>query len=80
MKWHMHSVCRAAEQLVWKDIEGAMSDLEKVTKQAYAMVAFLAWAKGRNISFYDSPDKWIFNFTKPYSEKTAELMIRKLKR
>lgn len=72
---------RAAEQLVFGKIStGALSDLEKVTKQAYAMVAYFGMSdKIGNISFYDSTGQTDFNFTKPYSEKTAELIDREVK-
>lgn len=67
---------RAAEELVFGKIStGALSDLEKITKQAYAMVAFFGMSdKVGNISFYDSSGQSDFGFTKPYSEKTAELI------
>jgi AFG3 family protein len=72
---------RAAEQLVFGKIStGALSDLEKVTKQAYAMVAFFGMSdKVGNISFYDSSGQTDFNFTKPYSDKTAELIDKEVK-
>jgi cell division protease FtsH len=51
-----------------------LSDLEKVTKQAYAMVSYFGMSeKVGHISFYDSHDSG-YNFGKPYSEKTAELI------
>jgi cell division protease FtsH len=67
---------RAAEELVFGRIStGALSDLEKITKQAYAMVSFFGMSeKVGNISFYDSSGQTDFGFTKPYSEKTAELI------
>jgi ATP-dependent metalloprotease FtsH len=67
---------RAAEELIFGKIStGALSDLEKITKQAYAMVAFFGMSdKVGNISFYDSTGQNDFGFTKPYSEKTAELI------
>jgi cell division protease FtsH len=72
---------RAAEQLVFGKIStGALSDLEKVTKQAYAMVAYFGMSdKIGNISFYDSSGQTDFNFTKPYSDKTAELIDKEVK-
>jgi cell division protease FtsH len=72
---------RAAEQIVFGKIStGALSDLEKVTKQAYAMVAFFGMSeKVGNISFYDSSGQTDFNFTKPYSDKTAELIDKEVK-
>ena len=67
---------RAAEKLIFDKIStGALNDLEKVTKQAYAMVAYFGMSdKVGNISFYDSTGQRDFTFTKPYSEKTAELI------
>ncbi len=67
---------RAAEQLIFDKIStGALNDLEKVTKQAYAMVAYFGMSeKVGNLSFYDSTGQRDFTFTKPYSEKTAELI------
>jgi cell division protease FtsH len=67
---------RASEELVFGKIStGALSDLEKITKQAYAMVSYFGMSeKVGNISFYDSSGQSDFGFTKPYSEKTAELI------
>jgi len=67
---------RAAEELIFGKIStGALSDLEKITKQAYAMVSYFGMSeKVGNISFYDSSGQSDFGFTKPYSEKTAELI------
>jgi cell division protease FtsH len=72
---------RAAEQLVFGKIStGALSDLEKVTKQAYAMVSYFGMSdKVGNVSFYDSTGQMDYNFTKPYSEKTAELIDNEVK-
>jgi AFG3 family protein len=72
---------RAAEQLVFGRIStGALSDLEKITKQAYAMVSFFGMSdKVGNISFYDSSGQADFGFTKPYSEKTAILIDEEVK-
>jgi len=71
---------RAAEQLMFNKIStGALNDLEKVTKQAYAMVAYFGMSeKIGNISFYDSTGQREFTFTKPYSEKTAELIDKEV--
>lgn len=72
---------RAAEEVVFNEIStGALSDLEKVTKQAYAMVKVygLNEAVG-NISFYDSTGSGDYNFTNPYSDKTAELIDSEVK-
>ncbi|MGA2406808.1 MAG: ATP-dependent zinc metalloprotease FtsH [Bacteroidales bacterium] len=67
---------RASEELIFGKIStGALNDLEKITKQAYAMVSFFGMSdKVGNISFYDSSGQSDFGFTKPYSEKTAELI------
>jgi ATP-dependent metalloprotease FtsH len=72
---------RAAEKLIFGKIStGALSDLEKITKQAYAMVSFFGMSeKVGNISFYDSSGQSDFGFTKPYSEKTAELIDKEVK-
>ncbi len=65
---------RAAEEVIFGKIStGALSDLEKITKQAYAMVMYYGLNKNiGNISFYDSSGGNEYNFNKPYSEKTAE--------
>ncbi|HIZ88123.1 MAG TPA: ATP-dependent zinc metalloprotease FtsH [Candidatus Coprenecus pullistercoris] len=67
---------RAAEEIINGRIStGAMNDLEKVTKQAYAMVTYFGMSdKVGNISFYDSSGNSGYNLSKPYSEKTAELI------
>jgi len=72
---------RAAEELIFGKIStGALSDLEKITKQAYAMVSYFGMSeKVGNISFYDSSGQTDFGFTKPYSEKTAELIDQEVK-
>jgi cell division protease FtsH len=63
---------RAAEEVIFGEIStGALSDLEKVTKQAYAMVSIYGLnEKIGNISYYDSQGRE-FAFSKPYSEDTA---------
>jgi cell division protease FtsH len=65
---------RAAEELVFSKIStGALSDLEKITKQAYAMVSIYGLNKRvGNISFYDSQGRDAF--TKPYSDETAKII------
>lgn len=65
---------RAAEQIIFGKIStGALSDLEKVTKQAYAMVSIYGLnEKIGNISYYDSQGRE--SFTKPYSEDTARII------
>ncbi|WP_372775693.1 ATP-dependent zinc metalloprotease FtsH [Mangrovibacterium sp.] len=67
---------RAAEQLTFGNISsGAQNDLEKVTKTAYAMISIYGMSdKVGNFSYYDSTGQSDFGFTKPYSEKTAELI------
>ncbi|WP_461788682.1 ATP-dependent zinc metalloprotease FtsH [Pedobacter sp.] len=65
---------RAAEKIMFNKIStGALSDLEKVTKQAYAMVSMYGLNdKLGNISYYDSRGQE--TFTKPYSEATARII------
>jgi cell division protease FtsH len=65
---------RAAEEVIFNKIStGALSDVEKVTKQAYAMVTIYGLNKRLgNISFYDSRGEQ--SFTKPYSEETARII------
>jgi cell division protease FtsH len=67
---------RAAEEITFGKIStGALSDLEKITKQAYAMVSIYGLNdKIGNISFYDSSGQSEYSFQKPYSEKTGELI------
>lgn len=67
---------RAAEELIFNQIStGALNDLEKVTRQAYAMVSYFGMSsKVGNISFFDSSGQSEYSFQKPYSEKTAELI------
>jgi len=67
---------RASEEINFDKIStGALNDLERVTKQAYAMVSYFGMSeKVGNLSFYDSTGQAEFNFNKPYSEKTAELI------
>jgi cell division protease FtsH len=67
---------RAAEELVFKSISsGAQNDLEKVTRTSFAMVSYFGMSeKIGKVSYYDSTGQSDFSFTKPYSEKTAELI------
>ena len=67
---------RAAEDIVFGKIStGALNDLEKVTKQAYAMVAFYGLnPKIGNISYYDSTGQQEFTIGKPFSEETARVI------
>jgi cell division protease FtsH len=71
---------RAAEDLVFGKIStGALNDLERVTKQAYAMVAFFGMSeKIGNISYYDSTGQSEYAFTKPYSDKTSEAIDKEV--
>jgi cell division protease FtsH len=64
---------RAAEKVIFNNIStGALSDLEKVTKQARAMVTIYGLNdKIGNITYYDSSGQTDYNFSKPYSEETA---------
>jgi cell division protease FtsH len=72
---------RAAEEITFGKISsGAQNDLEKVTKQAYAMVSIFGMSeKVGNVSYYDSTGQSDYSFTKPYSEKTAELIDEEVK-
>ena len=67
---------RAAEDLILGQVTtGALSDLEKVTKQARAMVTVYGLnEKLGNITYYDSSDQNEYQFNKPYSEKTAQII------
>lgn len=71
---------RAAEKVIFNRIStGALSDLEKVTKQARAMVTIYGLnEKIGNLTYYDSSGQSEYNFTKPYSEKTAELIDKEI--
>ncbi|MCD4768745.1 MAG: ATP-dependent zinc metalloprotease FtsH, partial [Bacteroidales bacterium] len=73
---------RAAEELIFGKIStGALNDLEKVTKQAYAMVSYFGMSeKLGNMCFYDSTGQNEYSFTKPYSERTAELIDSEARR
>ena len=72
---------RAAEELVFGKIStGALSDLERITKMAYSMVTMYGMNNViGNISFFDSK-KTEYNFTKPYSDSTAEKIDYEVKR
>jgi AFG3 family protein len=72
---------RVAEELIFGKIStGAMNDLEKITKQAYAMIAYFGMSdKVGHVSFYDSTGQMDMALTKPYSEKTAELIDAEVK-
>ena len=72
---------RAAEEVFFGRIStGALSDLEKVTKMAYAMVSMYGLSKEvGNISYYDSSGQQS-GFTKPYSEERAQLIDKEVSR
>ncbi|MBR4137347.1 MAG: ATP-dependent zinc metalloprotease FtsH [Bacteroidales bacterium] len=65
---------RAAEQIIFGQIStGALNDLEKVSKQAHAMVMYYGLDETiGNVSYYDSTGQQEYSFQKPFSEKTAE--------
>ena len=65
---------RAAEQLFLNQTStGALNDLERATKQAYAMVAYYGMSdKLKDVSFYDSTGRYDYGLIKPYSEDTAK--------
>ena len=67
---------RAAEEVFLSQTStGALNDLERATKQAYAMVAYYGMSERlKDLSFYDSTGRYDYGFTKPYSDKTAELI------
>ena len=67
---------RAAEEVFLNQTStGALNDLERATKQAYAMVAYYGMSdKLKNLSYYDSSGRFDMGITKPYSEKTAEII------
>ncbi|MFD2516608.1 ATP-dependent zinc metalloprotease FtsH [Salinimicrobium flavum] len=71
---------RAAEKVMFNKIStGALSDLEKVTKQARAMVTVYGLNdKIGNLTYHDSSGQGEYNFTKPYSEKTSELIDKEI--
>ena len=73
---------RAAEKVIFDKIStGALSDLEKVTKQARAMVTIYGLSdKVGNLTYYDSSGQNEYGFTKPYSEQTAELIDKEISR
>jgi cell division protease FtsH len=71
---------RAAEEICFSTIStGALNDLERATKMAYSMVVYYGMSeKLSNISYFDS-SRGDYSFTKPYSEKTAELIDKEVK-
>jgi cell division protease FtsH len=72
---------RASEEINFNKIStGALNDLEKVTKQAYAMVSYYGMSeKLGHMSYFDSQGGNEYSFSKPYSEKTAELIDTEVK-
>lgn len=70
---------RAAEELFTGHIStGAMNDLERVTKQSYGMIAYAGMSeKLPNLCYYSNDE---YSFSKPYSERTAELIDEEVKR
>ena len=70
---------RAAEDLfIGRISTGAMNDLERVTKQAYGMIAYLGMSdKLPNLCYYNNEE---YSFNRPYSEKTAELIDEEVKK
>jgi cell division protease FtsH len=72
---------RVADELhTGQPCTGALSDLERLTKMAYAMVTYYGMSdKVGNLSFYDSTGARGYDLTKPYSEKTAELIDKEVK-
>lgn len=72
---------RAAEELFLGHVStGALNDLEKVSKQAYAIVVYYGMSEQiANVSYFDSTGAAEYSFSKPYSEKTAELIDKEVK-
>lgn len=72
---------RVAEELVYGKVStGALSDLEKLTKHAYAMVTYYGMSdKVGNVSYYDSTGKGDYSFSKPFSEETSQLIDKEVK-
>ncbi|WP_317896680.1 ATP-dependent zinc metalloprotease FtsH [Aurantibacillus circumpalustris] len=73
---------RAAEEIVFGKVStGALSDLEKITKQAYACIVYYGLnEKIGNISYYDSSGQSEYAFSKPYSENTARTIDEEVKK
>jgi cell division protease FtsH len=71
---------RAAEKVTFDRIStGALSDLEKVTRQARAMVTIYGLnEKIGNVTYYDSTGQSEYNFSKPYSEDTAKVIDKEI--
>lgn len=73
---------RAAEEIFFGKVgTGALSDIERATKMAQSMVVYYGMSPELgNISFYDSTGQTDMSFTKPFSEKTAELIDKEVRR
>ena len=73
---------RAAEEVMFGKIStGALSDLEKITRQAYACIVYYGLNdKIGNVSYYDSSGQSEYNFNKPYSESTAKIIDEEVKK
>ena len=72
---------RVAEEIInGQPSTGALNDLERLTKMAYGMVTYYGMSDAvGHLSFYDSPGARGYDLTKPYSEKTAELIDKEVK-
>jgi cell division protease FtsH len=72
---------RAAEEIIFNEVSsGALDDLEKVTREAYMMIAYYGFNKKiGNISFYDSTGMRDNGFQKPYGEETANLIDQEVR-
>ena len=72
---------RAAEKVFFDAAStGALNDLERATKQVYAMVAFYGMSDNLpNVSYYDSSGQYEYSFTKPYSETTSQDIDKEVK-
>ena len=73
---------RVAEEMVnGEPASGALNDLERITRIAYGMVQYYGMSEAvGELSFYDSTGARGYDFSKPYSEKTAELMDKEVKK
>ena len=73
---------RAAEEVIFGKIStGALSDLEKITRQAYACIVYYGLNdKIGNVSYYDSSGQSEYSFNKPYSENTAKVIDEEVKK
>ena len=73
---------RAAEEIIFGKIStGALSDLEKITRQAYACIVYYGLNdKIGNVSYYDSSGQSEYSFNKPYSENTAKTIDEEVKK